>query len=188
MTALWELPRSAVIGGKSYALHCDFRDILEIFSYLNSPELPEYMKWRLALRLFYEGVIPPEHRREAIDYLIEFIRCGESGEEKHAPAILDWDRDAPLIIADVNKVAGQELRALPFLHWWTFMAYFHAIGEGQLSFLLCLREKLRQGKKLEDWEREYYSRNRARVDLPKRYTRQELQEREKLRKLLDGSE
>lgn len=188
MTALWGLPRSAVIGDKTYKIHCDFRDILEIFSYLNCPDLPEYMKWRLALALFFEGELPPEQYPAAIAFFTDFVRCGESGGEKPAPAILDWDKDAPLIIADVNKVAGQEIRALPFLHWWTFMAYFNAIGEGQLSFLLSLRQKLRQGKPLEDWEKEYYSANRSRVELKKPISRQEKEAREALLKMLDGSE
>lgn len=188
MTALWTLPRSAVIGGKTYKIHCDFRDILEIFSYLNCPELPEYMKWRLALRLFYEGELSPADYPAAMAFFTDFVRCGETGGERNAPAILDWEKDAPLIIADVNKVAGQEIRALPFLHWWSFMAYFNAIGEGQLSFLLSLRQKLRRGKPLEDWEKEYYGANRSRVDLPRRCTRQEKEAREALVKMLDGSE
>ncbi len=185
MLNLWALPRSAVIGGKSYPIHCDYRDILEIFSYLNCPDLPDYMKWRIALALFYEGEIPPEDYQAAITYFLDFIRCGEK-EEKPSPRLLDWDKDAPIILADVNKVAGQEIRALPFLHWWTFLSYFHAIGEGQLSFLISLREKLRQGKKLEAWEKEYYQKNRSRVELPRRYSLTERQQREKLLQMLDG--
>ena len=30
----WELPREAVIGGNTYHLHTDYRDILDIFSRL----------------------------------------------------------------------------------------------------------------------------------------------------------
>ena len=51
-----------------------------------------------------------------------------------------------MIIADINKVAGTEVRSLSFLHWWTFLSFFHAIGEGQLSTLISIREKLRTGK------------------------------------------
>ena len=87
-------------------------------------------------------------------------------------------------VADVNKVAGTEIRAIPFLHWWTFMAYFNAIGEGQLSTLVSIRDKLRRGKKLEKWEQEYYRKNKERVDLRKRYSAEELAEQQRLKMLL----
>ena len=89
-----------------------------------------------------------------------------------------------MIVADVNKVAGTEIRALPFLHWWTFVSYFNAIGEGQLSTLVSIREKLRKGKKLEKWDQEYYRKNKDKVDLKKRYSAEELAEQERLKKLL----
>ncbi len=89
-----------------------------------------------------------------------------------------------MIVADVNKVAGVEVRAVEFLHWWTFMAYFHAIGEGQLSTLVSIRDKLRRGKKLEKWEQEYYRKNKDKVDLKKHYSAEELAEQERLKKLL----
>ena len=166
----WNLPETAEIGGVVYPIHADFRDILEIFQYLDDPDQPEYIRWRIALALFYEGEIPEEDRQEAMAYLSAFLSCGE--------------QDAQIIVADVNKVAGTEIRALPFLHWWTFMAYFNAIGEGQLSTVVSLRDKLRRGKKLEKWEREYYQKNKARVDIKKRYSSEELEEQERLKKLL----
>lgn len=183
---LWELPTRAVIGGISYEIHGDFRDILEIFSYLDDPDLSAGMKWRIALALFYEGEIPQKDWAEAIGYLASFIRCGAA--DKPAPKVLDWEQDAQAIIADVNKVAGQEIRALPFLHWWTFLAYFYAIGEGQLSMLISLREKLRKGQPLDSWEQAYYGENRQKVELSKRYSYEERLERDRLNALLDGSQ
>lgn len=90
-----------------------------------------------------------------------------------------------MIVADVNKVAGQEIRALPFVHWWTFMSWFHAIGEGQLSTVVSLRDKLRRGKKLEQWEKDFYRDNKNTVDIRKRYSKEELEQQEKLKRLLD---
>jgi hypothetical protein len=184
MLKLWELPKNARIGGKSYCLNCDFRDILEIFSYFDRPELPDFVKWRIALRLFYGAEIPPEDRQEAMTYFTEFISMGQGG--KPAPRLMSWDHDAPIIIGEVNRVAGREIREMPFLHWWTFLSWFHAIGEGQLSTLVSIREKLRAGKKLEKWEQEYYRKNRDLVTLRRQYTPEELAEQEKLKKLLDS--
>ena len=181
----WALPTKVVIGGKRYALHADLRDILEIFSYLNDPDLPEYLRWQIALALFYEGEISPEDQQEAIDYLLTFLNCGKQEQSKPCPKLLDWEQDAAMIVADVNKVAGQEIRAMPFVHWWTFMAWFHAIGEGQLSTVVSIRDKLRRGKKLEQWEKDFYRDNKDTVDIRKRYCAEELEEQERLKKLLD---
>lgn len=179
----WSLPATAVIGGAEYSINADFRDILEIFHYLENPDLPEYLRWQIALALFYEGEIPAEHQQEAMEYLSSFVSCGQ-GQGKTGPKLLDWDQDAQMIVADVNKAAGTEIRAIPFLHWWTFMAYFNAIGEGQLSTMVSIRDKLRRGKKLEKWEQEYYRRNKEKVDLKTRYSAQELAEQERLKRLL----
>ena len=179
----WNLPASAEIGGVVYPINADFRDILDIFRYLDDPDQPEYIRWQIALALFYEGQIPAQHMQEAMAYLADFIACG-SRDTKPGPRLLDWEQDAQMIVADVNKVAGAEVRAMPFLHWWTFMAYFNAIGEGQLSTLVSIRDKLRRGKKLEKWEQEYYRKNKDRVELKKRYSAEELAEQERLKKLL----
>lgn len=179
----WKLPQTAQIGGTVYQLNTDFRDILEIMGYLEDPDNPMYLRWRIALALFYDGEILAEHQQEAMEYLAEFISCGET-DTKAGPKLLDWEQDAQVIVADVNKVAGTEIRALPYLHWWTFLSYFHAIGEGQLSTLVSIRDKLRRGKKLEQWEKDFYRENKSRVDLKKKYSAEELAEQERLKKLL----
>lgn len=184
MMVLWDLPKSAVIGGKSYDLHCDFRDILGIFAYFDDPELPDFIKWRIGLRLFYGAEIPPEHREAAMVYMADFIRMGQA--ERNVPQLICWQHDAPVIIGEVNRVAGREIRELPFVHWWTFLSWFYGVGEGQLSFLVSLRAKLRRGEKLEAWESAYYRENRERVDIPKKYTEEELRQRQILLALLDG--
>ena len=183
MLNLWQLPETVVLGGEEYALHTDYRDILEIFSYLNHPDLPEFIRWEVALALFYDRPVSEHHREEAIKFLSSFLTGGQT-EDKPGPRLLDWEQDAPAIIADVNKVAGQEIRSLEHVHWWTFLSWFHAIGEGQLSTLVTLRDKLSRGKKLEGWEKDFYRENKKRVDLPKKYSAMELAEQERLMKLL----
>ena len=94
------------------------------------------------------------------------------------------EQDAPLIAADINKAAGCEVRALPYLHWWTFMAWFNSIGDGQLATLLRVRSKLRHGQKLQPWEQDYYRKNKAMVDLRPRLNPAEIAERQRLQRLL----
>ena len=180
----WELPKTAVIGGKTYPICTDYRQILEIFAWMQKEELPEFLRWQIALALFYEEEIPDEAFQEAAEYFRRFISCGEAEEGNPGPVLLDWEHDAQDIVADINKTAGVEIRGLPYLHWWTFMGWFRGIGEGNLSTLLSVRDKLRRGKKLEKWEQEYCHRNRSRVALPKKYSPEELAEQERLKRLL----
>ncbi len=181
----WELPTGATIGGRYYPIYADFRDILEIFSYLDDPQLPEYLRWEIALALFYEGDIPPQYRQEAISYLVTFLNCGRKENSRPGPKLLDWQQDAPMIVADINKTAGREIRALPFVHWWTFLSWFHAIGEGQLATVVSIRDKLCRGKQLEKWEKDFYRENKEQVDIQKRYSPEELARQEELKKKLD---
>ncbi len=182
MMDLWSLPQSLQVGGREYGICADFRDILEIFSYFQKEELPEFVRWEIALGLFYKEEIPQKHKPEAMEKLSLFLSGGR--QEKPGPKLLDWQADAGVIVADVNKVAGCEIRALPFVHWWTFLAWFNALGEGQLSAIVSIRSKLSRGKKLEDHEREFYQSNKDRIDLPKTYTPDEQAQRDRLQSLL----
>ena len=160
----WSLPKSARIGGVDYPINADFRDVLEIISYLTNESKPMFVRWKIAVGLFYEGQIADEHQEEAMQYLAQFISYGAK-DDKPGPKLIDWEKDAEIIVADVNKVAGQEIRALPFLHWWTFLSYFYGIGEGQLSTVVSIRSKKAKHKKLEKWEQEFYRENKDLVDM-----------------------
>lgn len=172
------LPETAEINGKIYPIRTDFRLMIKLLSYLDDRSKPELFRWQVALQTFYKTPIPPEDSREAMDFLAGFL----SGGRKNAGTghrCFHWQMDAPAILAGVNQVAGQEVRSLPYLHWWTFLSYFHGIGEGQLSFLVGIREKLRRGEKLTKPEQEFYRANRAwvRMEPPD-------PEKERLQKLL----
>lgn len=160
---IWSLPKTARIGGVEYSINADFRDVLEIMGYLNDASRPEYLRWQIAIGLFYEGDIPDADQREAMEYLSEFISYGET-ETKPGPKLLDWEQDAQIILGDMNKIAGGDVRDAKYLHWWTFLSYFYGIGEGQLSTIVSIRSKKRRGKKLEKWEEEFYKNNKSRID------------------------
>lgn len=181
----WELPRTALLGGRAYAIRADFRDVLDILHRLDDDSEPPYIRWQVALALFYPEGLPPALHREGAEFLTLFLNGGvPEPSAPPAPRLLDWQQDAGMIAAEVNKVAGCEVRALPFLHWWTFLGWFGCVGAGQLSTVVSIRSKLRRGKKLEKWEQEFYRENKARVDLPRRRTAEEDAERARLKELL----
>ena len=183
MTDLYRLPEKAWIGGREYGLHTDFRVVLKILQCLQETEVPEVLRWRVALGLFFDGPVPLEYQQAAMEYLAEFLRCGQP-EGKPGPQLLDWQQDADCIISGVNAAAGCEVRALPQVHWWTFLSWFHAMPPGQLSTVVSIRDKLRRGKPLEDWEKEFYRENKQRIDLKRPESHADRAEKQRLNKLL----
>lgn len=183
----WDLPQTIEIAGKEYRINADYRDILQIIDILNDPEMPEPTKLYVSANLFFDDFdqLPKNAYEEAIRQLMLFINCGEEETDTGPkPKTIDWGQDRQMIISDINKAAGMEVRAVPFLHWWTFISYFGAIGEGRLSTVVAIREKKRKGKKLDDWEREYYQEHKKEIDFAPKYTAEELAEQERIKKLL----
>lgn len=72
----------------------------------------------------------------------DFIDGGmEDTRKKPQKKVIDWQRDAAMIMPAVNKVAGRELRAEKYMHWWTFLGYFMEIEDGLFSQVLSIRQK-----------------------------------------------
>ena len=169
---LWELPRELTVGERLQPIRADFRQVLQVLMCLEDEGLPRFARWRKALRLFYVEPIAPRHRQEAMEQLCGFISCYT--QPQPGPRLMSWSHDAQLIAAQVNQVAGFEVRQEAFLHWWTFLGYFHAIGPGPFAQVVAIREKRRSGKPLDGAEQEFYSKNAAMIRLPESLqTRQE---------------
>ena len=60
---------------------------------------------------------------------------------------------------------GQEVRALEYLHWWTFLNAYYEIGDCFFAQIVSLRDKLSKGKQLDKTDREFYRKNRTLVDI-----------------------
>lgn len=184
----WELPTSIVVGGIDYEIRTDFRAVLDILKTFNDPDFENDEKWIVCLTILYIdfGNMPPQDYEEAIEKAIEFIDMGIKDDGKKQPHVMDWEQDAPVIIPSVNRVLGKEIRAMQYLHWWTFLGAYMEIGESLFSQILSVRMKKAKGKKLEDWEREFYKENKTLVDLDVKYSEEELEEQKRLNDLLNG--
>ena len=97
---------------------------------------------------------------------------------------MDWDQDAPLIVPAINKVLGGEVRAMPYLHWWTFVGAYMEIGEGVFSSALAIRQKKAKHKKLEKYEQEFYRENKSLIDIQPRLSAEEQAEIDRLNEML----
>lgn len=178
------LPRTLAVGVGEYAIRTDFRDILTILEAFDDPELLDEEKYIVMLTILYPDTIPSDAVPEAIERAIWFLDCGQEDDKKPPCRVMDWEQDEAVLFPAINKVAGQEVRAVEYMHWWTFVGYFMEIDEGTFSTVLGIRQKRARGKKLEKWEQEFYRENQELCDLKKRYTAEEQAEIDKWNKLL----
>lgn len=182
-----ELPKSVCVNGVYHSIRSDFRDILKILCAFNDPELENSEKVYICLFILYEDFdeIPDTDYEAAFKAAIQFIDNGTDSNGPKSPRVMDWEQDESIMFPAINKVAGFETRAADYLHWWTFMGYYMEISEGVFSNVLSLRLKKAKGKKLEKWEREYWSANKSICVLKPKLTAEEQAKKDRLNALLD---
>jgi hypothetical protein len=171
----YDLPEEITIGDTSYPINKkgDYRMILDVISALNDETLSEYEKTYCALGIFYDFNIPHDTQKAA-DEMMMFINCGEVDESaEKKPPVMSWEQDFKLLAAPINKALGYEIRAVPYLHWWTFIGGYMEIGECQFSNIVSIRNKKRKGVRLDKGEQEFYNENRAKVDLKVKFDNEE---------------
>ena len=165
---MYEIPTSIYIDGMEYKIrnNGDFRVILDCFQALGDIELTAKERLLAALIIFYEDfltiddLIAKENLEILISKMFEFFNCGSDNVGTQSTRkLLDWQQDEQLICSAVNRVANKEIRLEPYIHWWTFMGYFTAIGDAPISTIIHIRDKIINGKKLEKHEQEYRRNN-----------------------------
>lgn len=167
---MYELPTSIEIDNHHFAItdKGDYRMVIDCFIALEDVELESQDRILAALLIFYEDLEELEDIErvfgdnvvEACEKMFLFFNCGQQSiGYKTNHKLIDWQQDEQLIIAAVNNVASKELRAEPYLHWWTFMGYYISVGESVLSTVVSIRNKIINGKKLEKYENEFRKNN-----------------------------
>lgn len=161
---MYEIPTSILIGEQSYHIRNDgdFRMVLDCFAALEDIELSREERIIVCLLIFYD--LDDEETIEQFDDIEtavkEMFRFMNGGSDSTVGAVsnhklIDWEQDSQLVCSAVNKVAGKEIRAEKYIHWWTFLAYYMAVGEGPLATVVSIRDKIVKGKKLEKYENEF---------------------------------
>lgn len=162
---MYNIPTSITIQDKSFGIRDkgDYRVVLDCFSALNDTELSNQERMIAALIIFYEDLnsvddidkIPD--MEQAINEMYRFFNCGEeeSVGAKFNYRLIDWDKDSQMICAAINKVANTEIRLAPYIHWWTFMGYYTAVGDSLLAQVVGIRHKIVTNKTLEKYEQQF---------------------------------
>lgn len=162
----YDLPTSAEIGGVDYAIRSDYRAILDILSVMGDAKTQDEERTLVVLSIFYEDFdkLPPSLFKEALDYLLWFINCGEEPSKAKRPKLMDWNQDFPLVVAPINRVMGREIRAPEHLHWWSFLAAYREIGDCLFAQVVSIRKKRAKGEKLDKSDERFYRENRQIID------------------------
>ena len=161
---MYELPISVTIDNRVFAIreNGDFRMVLDCFNSLNDLELDKETRIISSLIIFYkdfkdvEDVVNCDCIGELATEMMKFFNCGRDDESrKSSYRLIDWDKDSNLICSAVNKVAGKEIRAEQYIHWWTFIGYYMSIGNSPLSTIVSIRNKIVKQEKLEKHEKQF---------------------------------
>lgn len=164
---MFDLPTSIFIEGVEYPIRNrgDFRMVLDCFEALSDSELDTDYRIMTGLIIFYDGMRDEDdvlttfgnNIEQAVKKMYDFFNCNQpkapGAVMKHK--LVDWKQDAQLIAGAVNSVAGKEIRAEAYLHWWTFMGYYLNIGDSAFATIVSIRHKIKSGKKLENHEKEF---------------------------------
>lgn len=177
---LGSLPEKLEVNGRFWEIDADYRNILTILEAFTDEELSDQEKVFICLSRLYNDFEQFEDADFQVAYLkaCDFISYGskdDSGKKK--PRLIDWAHDEMLIFPAVNKAAGFEVRAVDFMHWWTFIGCFQSIdSDSLLGTVLSIRQKHAKGKKLEKWEKEFEQNNYDLCSLKPRKTVEEQME------------
>lgn len=166
---MYGLPQTVDIQGKEYQVrnNGDFRTILDCLVALDDAELSETERILSSIAIFYDDIHAIEDifvlfstnelLDAAVSAMYQFINGGELDEVGlHSNIkLVDWEQDEKLICAAVNAVAKCEIRAISYMHWWTFLAYYMSVGDCTLTTVISIRNKIAKNKKLEKFEQEF---------------------------------
>lgn len=174
----WDLPIAVEIDGTEYKItnKCDYRMVLDVICALNDSELTEEEKIKTALYVFYEDLSECSNIEQAIKEMFKIISYGDDSEElkQEKQPLMNWQHDFPQIAPPVSRILGYDVRTPDrYTHWYTFLGGYMEIGECTFQNIISIRSKRRKGKKLEDWEQDFYKENKKMVDLPQNLTEEE---------------
>ena len=179
------LPTKLEICGAFYEIRSDFRIALTIFQAYNDSELSDIEKAQVCLECLFVNI--PVNTEAALKQAVWFLDGGGIFDEceSQRKKVIDWEQDEQLIFSGINKIAGCETRSKEYLHWWTFLGFFNEIGEGLLTTVIGIRQKLNKGKTLEKYEQEFYLEHKKLIDLKRKYSKEEQTEIDRINKLLE---
>lgn len=186
-----DLPKTITINGEEWDIRTHFQDILKIIVAFNDPNIDSAEKIFICLKILYEGFdeMPESDYETAFREALRFIDCNMPESKKSGKSVrtMDWEQDECILFPAINKIAGCEVRSLPYLHWWTFMGYFMEVStDGVFGNVLRLRQKKRNSKTpLDKAEKAFWAANKELCEIKPKLSDEEKAAKERLKQMLN---
>lgn len=169
------LPKTLQVNGREEPIRWEYTAILDAISAMGDQDLEAAERILCFLTIIYENFehFKADDYEPAFKEAIDFINNGVEEERKTNVKMVDFEQDYRLMIPAINRVAGKEIRECEGIHWWTFLGWLMEIGDCTYSTVLNIRNKKAEGKKLENWEQEFYNKNKRTIDIQPKLTEEE---------------
>lgn len=169
------LPVSLCVAGEQLDIDADYRTAIQILIAFGDPDASTAEQTRFMVETLYRHPEEIRDLEEAVKQAGWFLNCGQPEDNMAIPhsKVYDWEQDEQIMLSAVNHVAGQEVRSLPFLHFWTFMGYLNEIGDCLFTQVIGIRQKINNGEKLEKHERAFRRTHPGMVNLREVLTEEE---------------
>lgn len=139
------LPEILEVDGHECRIDSDFRTSLKILLAFEDPDLAAVEK----SMVFYDNLYidKPDNIGAALEKGTWFLNMGREDNDDSGPRVFSWSKDANLIFAAFQQTHGIDLEAVPYMHWWKYMALFMDLGsETAFCSLVGLRKRVKTGK------------------------------------------
>lgn len=132
--------------GTEYPIHSDFREWIRFESLLTNADVPENLKFFIALRLIFADNVPDDFHA-AHEFVSWFYRGGKELSANGGSSditltsrrVYDYEYDSEYIFAAFMEQYGIDLIEIPYLHWWKFLALFKGLHDCKMTDIIGYR-------------------------------------------------
>lgn len=133
--------------GTEYPIHSDFREWIRFESLITNADVPENLKFFIALRLIFADNVPDDFHA-AHEFIGWFYRGGKELPEDNENSggivltsrrVYDYEYDSDYIFAAFMEQYGIDLSEIPYLHWWKFLALFKGLHDCKMTDIMGYR-------------------------------------------------
>ncbi len=168
---LVDLPVEVEVKGEIFTItnKCDWRTMIKCSDALADESVNEELRTLSVLTMFYDQLTIENIEQYAycledlIKSMFYVLSYGNLKPGKAKKQTVDFNKDIRLILEGISMQHG-EIRG-QYLHWWTFLDYFHGIKDSTFNTIVSIRYKQSNGKKLDQWEKDFLKENRDLVKI-----------------------
>lgn len=128
-------PETVQVDDVAYAVYTDFRDWLRFFDMMADEAYTAKEKFLASMRWFRKE--PPPNWIGAYKALLQFASRTDAPGEEQEPEnsrlpqkpCFSWSFDSAYVLGAFQQCYQINLRTIPFLHWYHFLALFDALPD-----------------------------------------------------------